>query len=236
MQLSSALVWNVSRSAFKRHKATDENAHFCRDAIVRHTAARRAEASGPRAAAEWPVIASAPGPGMTGAVGHPPLLQRGRGARPLHRHAVGGYVVGGFRADLAALHGRSEAGCSLFAWSAPTVVSVNTLPGGSSGRGAALEIATSALGFVSGANVALSIAKIVGDVDKAGIQRFARSSEKALRVQGVAIALLRPAADLGDLAASNSLADALIGLKDTPTLRYRISRDPVAFDRLVGIL
>lgn len=99
-----------------------------------------------------------------------------------------------------------------------------------------MEIATSALGFVSGANVALSIAKIVGDVDKAGIQRFARSSEKALRVQGVAIALLRPAADLGDLAASNSLADALIGLKDTPTLRYRISRDPVAFDRLVGIL
>jgi len=35
MELSSALVWNVSRSAFKRHKATDENAHFCRDAIVR---------------------------------------------------------------------------------------------------------------------------------------------------------------------------------------------------------
>jgi hypothetical protein len=24
MELSSALVWNVSRSAFKRHKATDE--------------------------------------------------------------------------------------------------------------------------------------------------------------------------------------------------------------------
>ena len=95
-----------------------------------------------------------------------------------------------------------------------------------------MEIATLALGFVSGANVALSIAKSVGDVDKAGIQRFARFSGKTLRVQGVhecrdvgeadkgfvqgvAIALLRPPADLGDLAASNSLADALIGLKDT---------------------
>ena len=39
MELSSALVWNVSRSAFKRHKATDENAHFCRDAIVLPSAA-----------------------------------------------------------------------------------------------------------------------------------------------------------------------------------------------------
>jgi hypothetical protein len=40
MELSSALVWNVSRSAFKRHKATDENAYFCRDAIVRPSAAK----------------------------------------------------------------------------------------------------------------------------------------------------------------------------------------------------
>jgi hypothetical protein len=30
MELSSAQVWNVSRSAFKRHKATDENASFRR--------------------------------------------------------------------------------------------------------------------------------------------------------------------------------------------------------------
>jgi hypothetical protein len=37
------LVWNVSRSAFKRHKATDENAHFCRDAIVRPSAAKGVE-------------------------------------------------------------------------------------------------------------------------------------------------------------------------------------------------
>lgn len=70
---------------------------------------------------------------------------------------------------------------------------------------------------------ALSIAKIVGGVDKAGIPRFARFSgrrwaAKGVRecrdvgeadkgfVQGVAIALLRPAADFGDLAASHFLA------------------------------